>query len=132
MMKSKNLNGLDFRVGEKSLSDIYPTKVREKIISDYKHKTWDEEHKRALANVQRYIDVWDKSNSSSNNLSTKEKLIKEENDSSLEFLNYCEKKFSEIKTTYDCILYQCDDGWNAVIDLSETVLIFIHISINFH
>lgn len=54
-----------------------------------------------------------------NNLSFKDKLIKENYDSLIEVLNNTDKKFSEVKTTYDCILFQAKDGWAAVIDTSE-------------
>lgn len=54
------------------------------------------------------------------NLPLKDKLQKEDNECSLEFLVYSEKKLSELRTTYDIVLYQTAQGWNAVIDLTET------------
>lgn len=36
-----------------------------------------------------------------------------------DFLYSCDKKFTDTKTTFDCILFQNKDGWCAVIDTSE-------------
>lgn len=121
-MKTNNISeNKEFRVGLKCLSDIYTTVVRDKIVANYKLKNWDEQHKRALASVQRDIDSFDNKNSGNNNLSVRDKLKKEDNDNSLEFLNYCEKKYADIKTTYDCVLFETNEGWIAVIDLTHTV-----------
>lgn len=52
-------------------------------------------------------------------LTFKDKLAKENLDAMTEFLNAYDKKFSETKTTFDCILFQTNDGWVAVIDTTE-------------
>lgn len=46
--------------------------------------------------------------------------MKENLDGQAEFLNSCDKKFSDAKTTYDCVLFQSQEGWTAVIDTTET------------
>ncbi|XP_055686753.1 tripeptidyl-peptidase 2 [Lutzomyia longipalpis] len=121
LMKKVNANGDKFRVGLKSLYDLYPTKIREKIIAENKVKHWDEPHKKSVAEVCRKLEEFDQSHQpGANNLSYREKLQKENLDASLEMLNFCEKKFTEFKTTYDCILLATDKGWMAVIDTTET------------
>lgn len=55
------------------------------------------------------------------NLSFKDKLVKENLDGFNEFVTGCDKKFSETKITYDCVLFKSKAGhWVAVIDISET------------
>ncbi|XP_059614675.1 tripeptidyl-peptidase 2 [Phlebotomus argentipes] len=121
LMKKVNANGEEFRVGLKSLYDLYPTKIREKIIAENKVKCWDESHKTCVADVCRKLEEFDQSHPNNvNNLPYREKLRKENLDASLEMLNFCEKKFTEFKTTYDCVLFPTDKGWMAVIDTTET------------
>ena len=55
-----------------------------------------------------------------NNLTFKDKLVKENLDGMTEFLNSCDKKFLDTKTTFDCVLFESKDGWTAVIDTTET------------
>lgn len=62
-MRANNATG-DYRVGLKSLLDLYPSRVREKIIADAKHKQWDEPHKRETANIARALSEFDVKNSS--------------------------------------------------------------------
>jgi tripeptidyl-peptidase II len=48
-----------------------------------------------------------------------DKLTKENFEATTEFFNNCDKKFTDIKTTFDCVLFQSKDGWVAAIDTSE-------------
>jgi len=45
--------------------------------------------------------------------------VKENLDALTEFLNSCDKKFNDLRITFDCVLFQSKDGWVAVIDTSE-------------
>lgn len=54
-------------------------------------------------------------------LSWDKKLIKEDLDNTLEMLNNYEKIYKDIRTTYDCVLYQTANGWQAVVDTTEKV-----------
>lgn len=47
-------------------------------------------------------------------------MFKENLDATTEFLNNCDKKFTDTKITFDCVLFQSKDGWIAVIDTTET------------
>lgn len=59
--------------------------------------------------------------SDNSKLSWDKKLIKENLDNTLELLNNYEKCYPDIKTAYDCILYPTENGWQAVIDITEKV-----------
>lgn len=54
LMKTSNI-GADYRIGAKNLLELYPSRVREKIVADAKLKTWDEPNKKALSNIAREI-----------------------------------------------------------------------------
>lgn len=46
-------------------------------------------------------------------------MIKENLDGLNDFVTSCEKKFTETKTTFDCILFKGKEGWISVVDISE-------------
>lgn len=52
-------------------------------------------------------------------MSLKEKLRKDDLDNGMECLQSFEKQYSDIKTTYDCILYQTKNGWRCAIDIAQ-------------
>jgi tripeptidyl-peptidase-2 len=62
-MKNKNSNN-EYRLGLKSLYDLYPSRIREKIAADAKQKHWDEKNKKVLADISRDIADFDGKNSS--------------------------------------------------------------------
>lgn len=119
-MKSKNTNGI-YRVGLKCFADLYPSRIREKIASELKTKEWDPCQNRAVTEIAKLLEDFDLKNPNSANIQTKEKLIKEDLDATIDFLNNHEKKYNDTKTTYDCVLFEStDDGYIAVIDTTET------------
>lgn len=62
-MKSNNISS-DYRLGLKNLMDLYPSRVRDKILADAKLKNWDEFNKKALADVARDVSEFEGKNSS--------------------------------------------------------------------
>lgn len=62
-MRSSNAT-TEYRLGLKSLSDLYPSRIREKITADAKQKQWDEKNKKVLADISRDIAEFDGKNSS--------------------------------------------------------------------
>lgn len=62
----KEIVGTEYRIGLKSLHDLYPSKVNEKMTADAKIKNWDEKHKTAIAEASRRQSEFDVANSSSN------------------------------------------------------------------
>lgn len=62
-MKSNNSSN-DFRLGLKSLADLYPSRIRDIIAADAKQKQWDEKNKKALADVYSDIAEFESKNSS--------------------------------------------------------------------
>lgn len=110
--------GSEYRVGLKSLHDLFPAKVREKINAEERQKWWDEAHKKAAADVLRKTSQVEKKSGQS----LEEKLAQENNEALAEINNLYEKKFGDLKTTYDCVAFKGNDGlWYAVIDTTETV-----------
>lgn len=112
--------GQEYRVGLKSLHDLFPAKVREKINAEERQKWWDEPFKRAAAEILRKTSSVEKKSATAAGIA--EKLTQENNEALAEINNAYEKKFSDLKTTYDCVSFQAEDGlWYAVIDTTETV-----------
>jgi hypothetical protein len=62
-MKTNNLSS-EYRLGLKNFSDLYSSRVRDKILGDSKLKNWDEYNKKALADVARELMEFDAKNSS--------------------------------------------------------------------
>lgn len=117
-MLSSNKSG-EYRVGLKSIHDLFPSKVRDTFINLTKDKNWNEPHKKALADVAREIAAFERNNPDSSSFSLKQKQEKENLDACVEFLNNYEKKYASIKTSYDCVLYKTEDVWRSVIDTTE-------------
>ena len=51
-------------MGAKNLMDLYPSRVRDKILADAKPKQFDEFNKKALADVAREVAEFEGKNSS--------------------------------------------------------------------
>ena len=62
-MKSSNAT-TEYRLGLKSLSDLYPSRIREKITADAKQKQWDEKNKTLTAIISRDSAEFDGKNPS--------------------------------------------------------------------
>lgn len=115
-------SGTEYRVGVKSLHDLFPAKVREKINAEERQKWWDEPYKKAAAEILRKTSAVEKKT----NQGLAEKLNQENNEALAEINNLYEKKFADLKTTYDCVTFKGNDGlWHAVIDTTETVSLMI-------
>lgn len=48
-----------------------------------------------------------------------DKLTKEDLDNGLECLQAFDKLYPDVKTFYDCILYETKDGWRCAIDIAN-------------
>lgn len=55
------------------------------------------------------------------NLSFADKLVKEDIDSTLEYLQMLDKQYADVKTFYDILLYQTKNGWKCAIDVALDV-----------
>ncbi|XP_073847292.1 tripeptidyl-peptidase 2-like [Musca autumnalis] len=109
----------EFRLGLKRFYDLCPSKVRENLTNARKLKEWDGPHKTAIAEISRKINEFEAQNPDTSKLSWDKKLIKEDLDNTLEMLNAYEKYYPDIKTAFDCILYETKDGWQACVDITE-------------
>lgn len=118
-MKALNPSG-EYRVGLKSLADLCPSRIREKITADSKLKNWDSVHKRAVTEVSKQLEEFESKNPVAASFQLKEKLQKEDLDATIEFLTQHEKKVSDLKISYDCVLFHSAEGWIAVLDTTES------------
>jgi tripeptidyl-peptidase-2 len=110
-----------YRVGLKSLHDLFPNRIRDRDMADLKLKNWDESNKKCLSQISREINEFETKNPNAQNLSFKDKLAKENLDGSFEFLTNCDKKFSDVRISYDIVAFQSKDGdWLVCIDTTET------------
>lgn len=50
-----------------------------------------------------------------------DKLTKEDIEGTLECLQMFDKQFTDVKTFYDIILYQTNNGWKCAIDIALDV-----------
>ena len=73
-MKSKNVAGSEYRVGLKSVHDLSPSRIRERILTDLKVKTWDDRHKVAVSEAARELSDFEAKNPSTG-LTGKDKLV---------------------------------------------------------
>ena len=55
------------------------------------------------------------------NLSAADKLVKEDIDGTLEYLQMLDKQYNDVKTFYDILLYQTNNGWRCAIDVALDV-----------
>lgn len=62
-MRNNNSSN-EYRLGLKSLADLYPSRVRDIIAADAKQKQWDEKNKKALADVYNDIAEFETKNPS--------------------------------------------------------------------
>lgn len=127
-MKEQNAD-VEFRVGLKALDDLYPSRIRDKVVAEKKLKKWDDANKRAIFSVAKAQEEFDVKNPTSQNFLLKEKLEKEDLDAKMEFLSSYEKKYSDVKTTYDIVLYESDSGWVAIIDTTESVSLICYYNV---
>lgn len=44
-----------YRIGVKNAYDLYPDKLKERMKFEYKKKSWDEGHRKCVAEVTRQI-----------------------------------------------------------------------------
>ncbi|KAH8277759.1 hypothetical protein KR018_005557 [Drosophila ironensis] len=108
------------RVGLKSFSDLVPPKVRNNIALQAKLKNWDQPHKTATANASRKIAEFESQNpGEASKLPWDKKIVKDNLDYELDMLNSYEKLYTDIKISYDCLLFPIDKGWLAIIDTTE-------------
>lgn len=126
-MRTANINGDEYRIGLKNIYDLFPGPVKERIVAEKKRTTWDAQHKQAAAQVARQIDRIEAANTlevataASSGLSALDKLKKEDQENLLEWMTSMDKKFADIRTTFDCVLFRVkDNSWTVVVDTSET------------
>lgn len=120
-MKTNNKNPGSYRVGLKCIQELFPSRIRERESMDIKLKEWDEPHKKLLSETSKEISDFELKNPGQPNLNFQDKFVKENLEAKQEFLNMVEKKFMDVKTSYDIVAFETtDEGWICCVDTSET------------
>lgn len=120
-MVADNADDGQYRVGIKCLFDVFPSRVRDRVLGEAKQRNWDTDHKAAIAEVARTLEKFDIAHPGlPANLPLADRLARENIEQSLEALNAWEKSYLTWRPQFDCVLYRtATDGWRAVIDTSE-------------
>ncbi|CAH1153592.1 unnamed protein product [Phaedon cochleariae] len=107
-----------YRIGVKHAFDLYPDRLKERMKSEYKKKSWDESHRLKISEATRDIAEFEiKLNNA--NLKDTEKLEKENLEAKLDILNNLEKKYNDVGPVYDCILFHDGQKWVCCVDTTE-------------
>lgn len=114
----KNPSG-KYHIGIKNAYELYPSKLKERIVKERKKKHWDAAHKPLVAEVCRKIEEFQNQNPDASSYTFKHKLQKEDLESQLEVLNNMEKKYADHGPSYDCVVFNDGSQWKVVIDTSE-------------
>lgn len=109
----------NYRLGVKNAFDIYPERLRERMQEEYKEKKWDSQHKKIFAEAHRDLGKFDSKSANNSQPSELEKLEKEDLEMKVEFLASCEKKFTDVGPTYDCVLFHDGEKWLCCVDTTE-------------
>lgn len=113
----------EFRLGMKSLLDLYPQKVRERMMADMKQRLWDEPNKAALAQLNRDLAHFEELHPVTGGppLSVHERLERENIEQALDALNAWDKQYLQLRPMYDIVLWRvAGDAWRVCIDVTET------------
>ncbi|XP_057365075.1 tripeptidyl-peptidase 2-like [Daphnia carinata] len=110
----KNPSG-EYRIGCKSLYQLYPTALRERMLKDFKENKWDPLHKKTLAETTKKLQAFELANPDP---SGSEKATKEDYEMQIEMLNTLEKKFSNLGPCFDCVVFNDGQQWRACLDTS--------------
>lgn len=94
--------------GSKSLYQLYPTALRERMLKDYKENKWDPIHKITLAETTKKLQAFEAANPESSGI---EKATKEDYESQIEMLNTLEKKYTNIGPCIDCVVFNDGERW---------------------
>jgi len=103
----KNPSG-EYRIGLKSLYELYPGSLKERMMKEFKEKEWDPHHKLALAEAMRKLHAFEISHPTPTG---SDKLLKEELEMQIEMLNTLEKKYKNIGPCFDCIVFYDGEKW---------------------
>nr|CAH0110775.1 unnamed protein product [Daphnia galeata] len=105
----------EYRIGCKSLYQLYPTALRERMLKDFKENKWDPVHKKTLAETTKKLQAFEAANP---DCSGAEKATKEDYEMQIEMLNTLEKKFSNLGPCFDCVVFFDGQHWRACLDTS--------------
>ncbi|XP_050313767.1 tripeptidyl-peptidase 2 isoform X2 [Anthonomus grandis grandis] len=106
-----------FRIGVKNAFDLYPERLRDRVKGEYKKKNWKEGQRNVLSNLWR--DLSQLEDKQKKTLNETEKLLKEDCEAKVEFLNNLDKKYCDNGPVFDCILYNDGSKWMCCVNVSS-------------
>jgi len=121
----KNPTG-EYRLGTKSLYQLFPKQLIDRLQKDKRQKLWDPKHSRILQKVMLEAsgDEAKVKCESSQEVKSKsefeEKLKKENREAQVEMLEKFDKNWSDCGPTVDCVIFHDGSNYQACLDLSCT------------
>jgi len=115
----------EYRLGTKSLYQLFPKQLIDRLQKDKRQKCWDPKHSRILqeamlrASGDDAAKVPSKCESSQNVKSEfDEKMKKENREAQIEMLEKLDKNWSDPGPTVDCVVFHDGKNYQACLDLS--------------
>ncbi|KAK3095930.1 hypothetical protein FSP39_020998 [Pinctada imbricata] len=106
-----------FHIGVKSVYDLFPKRLQERVVKDRREKIWDPPQRAALAEATKNLEEFEAAHDK--NLSEDDKLSKEDLQAQVDILTNLDKKYSDSGPTYDCVVFHDGNTYRACIDTSE-------------
>jgi len=105
-----------WKVGIKSLYDLYPKSLLTRIKNERKEK-FEKKHHQLITNVENDINNWEVNHKNNNNLTEDEIMEKDDLVNRLAVLKEFYKNFNEPGMILDCVVFNDGKEWKAVIDI---------------
>lgn len=111
----KNPSG-KFHLGIKNMSTVFPKILRDRVSKECKETAWDSQHKILTALAVGQSEAFQSSHPG--NLSSFERLERDDYAAQVEILNKLDKNWSDPGSTVDCVVFNDGNTWRACIDTS--------------
>jgi len=102
-----------YHLGRKSLYQLYPKALKDRLQKEKREKKWNAIHKKTITDCMTAISDLNKSD-----LSQEEKLIKEDKEAQLEVLDKLDKSWSDCGPVVDCVVFHDGENYQACVDTS--------------
>nr|CAB3267194.1 tripeptidyl-peptidase 2 [Phallusia mammillata] len=106
-----------YNIGTKDLSLIFPKNLKDRLQKELKETTWDSNHKRMTATT---LEKLDQLNKQDQDLSSKDRLHREDMQAQIEVLDKLDKSWSAFGLIVDCVVFHDGNTYQACVDISMT------------
>lgn len=125
-MLKNNVDDGVFRAGLKNIYALFPNSVIDRLFTDKSLKTFDKPHQDAIVSLSKEIDAVEAKFETTNQTQHLAYTLEKENlTGALDALTNLGKKFTDLKPSFDCVLYRTETHWVVIIDTTETVTFHI-------